>query len=1252
MKILYILLGYLINHVNSKCDELITQPQITCYQFTSECYILEGDEEDYQELQHINTQIVQKSFQIPFKEEPILIRVINSLNQNKIQEKLLCSLFVNIDYYITCMGFDLILYEEQTNYSELIRIDTKILANEHCDELFTNQDGSLSLFCLGSSSLKQYYLDFQRSVTLSLEYDVSDQIEDGCKKKQIRRNEEQYLIVFYQCLRWKIMQIKNNQSHTLFDASMKSQNIQLSNLSLIDDVTYCERNQQTYSIILIQDNFYVLIHLNYYETKNLNYFLIQQTKKIQKIIFQQKCSMIILVNELDKTNSSLIQTQKQLEIILDQKYSMDNIHFHSNLLFLQNQFELNILINARINQTYQICNTSLYFFDSNNLFSQFDQTKKVLQFYQYKPLSAFIKPRQKFVYVIERNNLFKSDDIVQCFRILEDNNNQKEKLQFTELMEFQNNCQTKYQRLLITQNFKYFNNANATFDLKNSDGSISVSISKYQYSQQNCLIRLYKSYFQHKVQLKQIINDYVCFQYESYFYIYDCKQLKLSNSVNLDQYYVLESQLVYYFVSRNNKNNNVLRGVKFQLESLLYFNIQLNNVITNVKQVSQNAFIYTKDSDLPLIMSTNPEKKPFYKYLSKNLYQPGPILFYFENENSKFIQYAKMLAISNKEHLKCYQIQEQLIISIQKLQPCYLIFAIQNSTQSLILNYFWDDELHQIKNYTFKDFQFYYPFKYSINTDSLAILLEQNNSLSIAIFQYNLSVLQFIEIIATDDSFFQFDQFRILFSFEKVWMYSFVKIFLVNLEIENLYQNTLKSNFSMNLKEEEGSIELKISIQNQCYELYSLMKSSLIEIQNNKRLKLNFSEMFYGPISNLTLINNSNVILKGPIIYKEELLNCAEQTSTLCYRQYHFQSLKPKQSFRVIVLENYFINVIKDYLWNQFYMTWIEQQYYLCISQLFDDLNIELIQCTENQYEFCKLISNISHNFNINLTNIADTIRVGNLIKLKPKDDNNNAIIFIDGINFNFYIVTGIILDILYIEKSNDQYLFLQKDINIWFDLQLAVNFNEYDFTIKLVSCKQSENVINIKLFIVKQLFSELFQLNINQKNDKIELLLQKQFRNQIPYNNSQNQDMIIQYIDDTHIILKQTQNALSHFYDVQEDRQFYDYFHKTMFNREIIRLNTTHLIFADQQFQQLQIGTIGYELEIQNSDEIEQHCQLFAQNEISNAIVTLQIHIIKNNKMFTNRILYIQITCFLFILIYTRQIKYKSKNQKQQQYA
>ncbi|CAD8215323.1 unnamed protein product [Paramecium octaurelia] len=1270
MKILYIILGYLINHSNSKCDELKIQQQVSCYQFTKKCCILEGNEDDYQQLQHINTQIVEKSIQIPYQEEPILIRVISSLNQYKIQQKLMCSLFANLEYYITCMAFDLILYEEQTNYSEYIRINTKILANNLCDELFTMQDGFLSLFCLGQTTLKQYSLDFSRNVILSFEYDVSDQIEDKCKKKQIKWKDNQYLVVFYQCSRWKVLLIKNNQSSTLLDSSMKHQDVQLSRFSFIDYVTYCESNNVISNIYLIEDNFYLQVFLNQHAIKHLNFVLIEYPIRIQKILIQSNCQLLILVNQLDL----LIQSQQESQVILNQQYPINNIHFYSNLIFLQNQFELDVLISAQINQTYQICNTSLHFFETNNLFCQFDNTKKVLQFYKYQPLPTIIKPKQKYIFIIQKKQLFRKGHTSICYRVLYYNHNQKAISQFIELIIFQNNCQQKYQTLWKSE----YSVNNGTFNLNSSDGSINVNIRKYENIHSTCLTRLYTFYFQDKFELKDIISQYICFQYESIFYIYDCEKDKFSISINLNQYNVLQSRPVYYFVNRN--NNSVLRGVNLLAPSISLFNIYLNEVITSFEQISQYIFFQVNNSDLPLIIQMNYLPYSRSNYLSKDLYQPEPILFYFDFENIIFIQYPQILAIKSKEILRCYEIQEQLIISIQELihpSNCYIIVAIQcdykiltlqNQPFSLIIHYFEDYQIHQIYNYTFQDYQFYYPFTYTINLDSIALLIKKNNLLYIAIFQYDVQTVSLYDIIATDNSFFKCDLYRLLFSYDKVWMYLLLKNILVEFETESLHQNTLSSNFSMKLKELDES-ELRISIQNQCFKVYSIIKSPIFEIQQNQSIKLHISDIFYGPITNLTLINNSNIILKGPYQFKQELLNCNDETSILCYKVHYFQKQIEQFIFTVIMQDNQVIEVFQSNFFDRYYVTWVKWQYYLYVSQL---LNVELIECSEKQYEPCKLISKISDNFGIEQINIADTTRVGNLIKLQG--DNTQAFIFIDDINFNIQLFSGIFIDIQYIEKSKDQYLFLQKNMKDTNELELAIysiNLNQkhqiYSLAIsekiqrelikngnlikqivkmKLVSCKYTGEQISIKLVIMDQFCSQLFQLNLDQQKNQIEFELQKQVRNSMNLNSHKSENIIIQHIDDQLLIQKDIESNLSSFYDLLEDRIFYDYFHQSIISMQIKRFNTTNFIFID--CYKISIGTIGYELELQNYNQIEQNFQLFAENEISNDVVSLQIHIIQSKQKFTHSILIIQISCFIFIIIYTRKTQSKSGRKKQ----
>ncbi|CAD8214525.1 unnamed protein product [Paramecium octaurelia] len=456
MEVIYIILGCLISHQNSKCVELKINPKLLV-------------------IHSLKGVVQQKEMKKIFRTSKKSIHKLQKshakfhIKKNRFQ---LDSFVQQIKFNnITYTEFDLVLYEEQTNYSELIRINTKILANEFCDELFRNEDESL--INLKIIFFKIIFFGFSKNVNSILEHDVSDQIKDQCKKKQF--------IIFYQCSKWKVLLIQNNQANTLFDSQMKCQDSQLSNLSFIDDVAFCNYNYFSSVIYLIENNIYLQLNFNQDKVKIMKCLQIQYANRIQKILIQPKCLFMILVNELDESD----QSQKALQILLNQNYSMNNIHFSQNLLFLQNQFQLDVLINVRINQTYQICNTTLYFFDFDNLFCQYDSAKKVLQFYKYYALSTVVKPKQKYVYVIQKINLFRKDDIISCFKFLDENNTQKEIPQSTDLMIFQNNCQNKQYQIWKPHYPNYFKNS--TYNFYSVDGSLNLSIQKYQDFQHYCI---------------------------------------------------------------------------------------------------------------------------------------------------------------------------------------------------------------------------------------------------------------------------------------------------------------------------------------------------------------------------------------------------------------------------------------------------------------------------------------------------------------------------------------------------------------------------------------------------------------------------------------------------------------------------------------------------------------------------------------------------------------------------------------------
>ncbi|CAD8197713.1 unnamed protein product [Paramecium octaurelia] len=156
MQPLFIIFGIHIILLNSKaltCQALQMQPKITCNINLIDCFISGGDEEDYYKLEHVDKEIIQKSFTIPYKNMPIQISIFNRLEQDMIQMKLICSLLLNYTYYNKKNKTDYMSYDTLKNYEnihllESIKIETNILSEESCDEIYQLEDGRIILFCL------------------------------------------------------------------------------------------------------------------------------------------------------------------------------------------------------------------------------------------------------------------------------------------------------------------------------------------------------------------------------------------------------------------------------------------------------------------------------------------------------------------------------------------------------------------------------------------------------------------------------------------------------------------------------------------------------------------------------------------------------------------------------------------------------------------------------------------------------------------------------------------------------------------------------------------------------------------------------------------------------------------------------------------------------------------------------------------------------------------------------------------------
>ncbi|CAD8182795.1 unnamed protein product [Paramecium octaurelia] len=1272
MGIIFILLVCLQIHLNSSklpCQDQQFQPFFSCYQQISSCYFLEGDDEDYSKIQHIDNQIIKPSFIISCEEDPIFIKIIDSLDQNKkIQEKLLCSLFRNLEYFIVCTSFDLVQNEDQITTNEKFRFGTKIASTENCDEMDINEDGGLNLFCLSQSTLKQYSLNLSsRNTTLILEIDFQDQLLDNCKLKYYQWKQNVYIVVFYHCSSWKVLLFNKSEMKTLLEASKKDKIIQIQTLSFINDVTFCKSIEKMLFIYLIENNFYLEIKVN----GELKYLLFQHTKRIHKLLLQTKCSITVLVDSLEDINQNISHSTIIRQINLNLTNPNHNIYFNSDILYLQQESELTVFLNLYINQTYQIGKTQLHFFQFDNIFCQFDQSKNGLQFYRYYKFSSLIKPKKKYLFLVFSWKLFQKNAVQNCFRLLKNNATKEEKL--VKLITLHKICQSNFQSIIFKSEpqtlFK-----NSSFTISNNKSSINVSIRINNKFLDSCLQMPKLFHIQGNVEFLKInLPDYIVFQNKTNFYIFNCTQNKILISVNRVKFDVLESDENYYIVEKNN-NSHFLRIIQLNPNSEFQLNIKFDEAIIRAEQIAQNVFIYLNNSNQLPIIYQNYVSDSYRKYLQKSLQSSEPILFYFESQNLKVIQYPNVIAVEDSGYVACFNFLEDQIISIQiqsSINKDCLIVAIQIITRSLTLNYFNDHYIHQISNYTFSDYQFSYPFVYKLNFQHLAILMKRNQEFYIALFQFNISFLYLQDIIATDSTYFTFSQSNLLYSSNKQWMFRFTNYFQIDIESDDKFSTELSQFYQTDLypgKKEQQSIQLNILIYNLCYKLYPFRDLFRFEIQQNEILKLNISDIFLGPINSLSLVSSSSLVLNGPFQFIRKLEYCSLNTSSFCIQKYNIKSQTQEHTFKAIIMNNQVYEIINNHP-NEMnnYIIFINQSYYLWFSQFSQNLQIQLIQCSGLIDEYCNVISDINEKLQIKSIVGENVMRTGNLIKLQITL--KQIFIYFEDINFIEVPITGKILDVRFIEgqKDQSQYLFLQQKDKNSSEVELiiySINLNHYSLLyylsiskelqielskfrqqgfkfLKLVSCIQVANLTKIKLFMRNQHFTYLYYLMLDRQNNQIQLESQKSIRNWGTFDFGIDQ-FTLDYFDENILVLKELKDKQFQYYDLREEKSFYDYFHKSMNQIITKRINTTHFIFFHNSI--FHLGTIGYQIEQQNLSQSNYNIELYASNDISEEKALFQILLITSKNQFT--ILLIQLLCLIFIIFYLRNMKTSNQNQ------
>ncbi|CAK69827.1 unnamed protein product (macronuclear) [Paramecium tetraurelia] len=1229
MLLIIIVFGVQIFQINSNpCEIQQIQPIITCYQVVQDCFILEGNEEDYYNLKHIDNKIVQKLFTISSEVVPIQTRIFKSLGKEVTLKKLICQLFLELNYYITCIKIDKLNYEKQENNQESIKIKTNITDEDSCDEIYQLDNGNLLLFCMTQFTLKQYQVSLLGDVTLIFEYDVSIQIQDKCKKKQFKLfDKNQFIIAFVNCLEWKLFEINNDQLKIIMESKTNNYIRTLGIFTKIDHVQICLTNSLT--LYLVEANNYIQV---IWESDQAILNNIQKSEnQILKIILSKNCQNVLLITYKNETNLQPVQIINK-EIILDNSFNTDQIHFFSGFLFLQNQNELNIRIDEHLYQKYNILNSSLFFLEQDNMFYQIDKFKVQAQFYRYFPISSYVKPKQKFVYLLKRLEKHGQQELLKCFKIQHENQLQQNNLVQYSLL-IKKNCQYQQQAKLNIQSFTQFQQQEFEF-YNNKTGNVKMSIKYKEKLENQCYQRIKRYKFKSKITLLSIKNkNFIVFQVENNQYFLNCQKNQIQLSVNIKQFEVLEYLEDYYIIDINKMKIEMIQLISGQI---ILSQIPSYMEMITIQQTSEQIILYVKGSEYPLLIYLDQFSQNRLNYLSQYLYQPKLILYYQELGSNKFIQYENIFAYELKGEVKCFQLSGVQIITIKSwLKTYFLLWAVQNQTNSIILYHLDEYELHLFSNYTLQEYQFSNPLKYKFSSLKLAILIENKQSLFIATYSITTTTIKLINIIQTNDVYFELINNTLLYLYnEQIWYHYLNEIVsLIYINVSN--QQTLIQSYQLTLNptyQFENSINLSILILNECHLLSTQSNQVSLLIQNNEKLKLKISEIFLGPIHNVTIIDNDKIRLQGPLQFIKLFKECVD-SFIFCIKQKNIVFLNNNKQlmypFSAIILEDkIFCQITQLYTENVLYQVfWISENYFLWICQLNDYLHIHLLLCILEDHSNCKELQVQIINFTVGLPFHENVIKTQNLVKLQNAQQ--QIYIFIKNQDFSLiHLSNNYDLDIKYIELSVDQFIGLERlDHKLIFEVEIMIYtiklngiYIEFFYNITkilqdllptgesnpiirnigLIQCKQNVTIITVILFMSYHYQSFMIQLQINIQNGSIcSFQVREQIRNPLL-----DFDFKPDYMDENYLILKQLNQNITYYYDLQEEREYYDTIYRKNSHIETLKVNTTHFIFINQS--QVYWGIINYELDIQNVENSSFNFVLFAQNEVSDAQISI----------------------------------------------
>ncbi|CAD8109491.1 unnamed protein product [Paramecium primaurelia] len=861
-----------------------------------------------------------------------------------------------------------------------------------------------------------------------------------------------------------------------------------------------------------------------------------------------------------------------------------------------------------------------------------------------------------------------------CIKIQYENTQDKKTPELINL-QIEKDCSQNQKTILSIIDFQSLQQMPFSLYNNYTNGVINLSIWNEGEEENLCYYQLRMYNFKGKIQLKSMYTfTHVVFQVEDSIYFHDCQLKKIQLILNTNQYEVFQNQEYYFLIDKNKKQIRMIYifpGITHQI--VTHSNIE----IISAQQIGEQIIIYIKNQQSPILIS----KKKFLEkiqnnYLSQKLKQPGEILYYQEISKYKFIQYQNIFAFEQNEEVRCFQFSDVQIVYIKiYVKAHFMIFAVQIQTNSILLYHFDQFEIHQFDNYTLEDYSFSSPLRYSNNNFNLAILTVKNQFSFITLLSFNPFKISLMDVKDTDDTYFEFINNALFYFRNGQIRQHYLNKIVALIETNMSYQQTLISSHELKLMSTQrldDDIPVKILIQNNCYQIQPLQNTISLNIKKSQNLQIKISEYFQGPINNLFIKKNQKTKIRDPIQFIQEI-NICNNENFFCIKQQQLQkkieTQELKSRFKAIILEdNTVFQILYPNTQDQLnYVLWIQDHQFLWFSQMEDELHIQLLYCVFKDNENCLEIQSQIININIIQPLQQNIIKTKNLVRLQ--NTLNQIYLFINDQNFSAIDLPGDYVDIQYILQTQDNYVtfsYSENGISFQFEIsiylidsngfflmfskiitkeieQIIPLFNRCQ-QIKLVSSRYNSNVttVNLLLFINQNSFMIKIQIDVHN-NSILSFHLTKQIRNpKVEYQST------FYYVDENYLIMNYLKKTMF-FYDLQEDRLFYDYIYRLKSDIQMIRINTTH--FISQNGLHVHLGIISqYVIDFQNLDDSNFNFVLFAENDVSNA--EIPIYIIQEQPFYYHNpnIILIQLTNFFVIIVYLKRQYCKNLQRKNQQ--